>query len=250
MHRHDSRRPLYFRGVLLTSATTSGLSLIVPSGVASLSGAMSKPRPPRPLPRPSTPLSDPPRAAGFLISWTRRLKWPLVLGTTSSLLGLLSLAAMQRGWPTAAYLGCLVPSAIAQGLQFPGTTMAVLATSEQHSQAVVTSTLILWRSVGTVLGIAASSLVVQNALWAYLAAFVRGPDSDGVIARVRLSVEAIRALPAPYREQVVQSYEAALRLTFLCASVLAAVSIVLVLPVKLPKLGGRKEKGMPSSTDA
>ncbi|KAK2067025.1 hypothetical protein P8C59_000794 [Phyllachora maydis] len=220
--------PLYFRGVLLTSATTSGLSLIVPSGVASLSGAMT----------------------GFLISWTRRLKWPLVLGTTSSLLGLLSLAAMQRGWPTAAYLGCLVPSAIAQGLQFPGTTMAVLATSEQHSQAVVTSTLILWRSVGTVLGIAASSLVVQNALWAYLAAFVRGPDSDGVIARVRLSVEAIRALPAPYREQVVQSYEAALRLTFLCASVLAAVSIVLVLPVKLPKLGGRKEKGMPSSTDA
>jgi hypothetical protein len=63
---------------------------------------------------------------------------------------------------------------------FPATFMAVLAVSEQAEQAVVTSTLILWRSLGTVLGVASSSLVLQNALLYYLNEKVVGPDKDYV----------------------------------------------------------------------
>lgn len=144
---------------------------------------------------------------------------------------------MRRGWPTAAYLLCLVPGAAGQGFQFPGTFMAVLAVSSQHEQAVVTSTLLLWRSLGQVLGVACSSLVLQNALWHYLERYVDGPGKEAVVRRARRSVEAIRGLPPEYLGQVVRSYEAALRMTFLCCAALALVSLLLLVPVRLPRLG-------------
>jgi hypothetical protein len=62
------------------------------------------------------------------------------------------------------------------GFQFPGCFIALLAVSEQAEQAVVTSALILWRSLGIVLGISLSSLIVQNALVVYLDQMVTGPD--------------------------------------------------------------------------
>ncbi len=150
--------PLYFQAVLLESATTSGLRLIVPSVAASAVGT----------------------ATGFLIVWTKRLKWLLVLGVICLTMGTVALSLMQRGLPDWAYLFFLVPSAMGQGFMFPATFMSVLAVSEQAEQAVVTSTLILWRSLGMVLGVATSSLVVQNALYIYLEKNVIGPDKEDV----------------------------------------------------------------------
>ncbi|PHH71175.1 hypothetical protein CDD83_5248 [Cordyceps sp. RAO-2017] len=210
--------PLYFQAVLLTSATSSGLRLILPTVVASLAGT----------------------STGFIITWTRRLKWPLLCGTLCYLAGCVCLALLRRDLAPALYLAALAPAALGQGFQFPGTFMAILACSAQADQAVVTSTLILWRSLGMVLGVAASSLVLQNALVHYLARFVRGPDADAVVARVRASVEAVARLDAPYRGQVVRSYEAALRLTFACCAVVAALSVLLIWPVRLPRLAVRK----------
>ncbi|UQC89772.1 major facilitator superfamily transporter [Colletotrichum lupini] len=213
---HNS--PLFFQAVLLTTATSSGLNLVLPSIVSSMVGT----------------------ATGFLITYTRRLKWPALTGAVGLLVGTIALSAMRRGWPSWVYLLCLVPSSIGQGFQFPGTFMAVLAASEQREQAVVTSTLILWRSLGMVLGVASSSLVVQNALVGYLDEYVQGPEKDEVIRKVRESVESIVKLPTAYREQVVMSYEAALRTTFLCCVVIAFVSVALLVPIKLPRLGARK----------
>ncbi|KAF3760716.1 MFS general substrate transporter [Cryphonectria parasitica EP155] len=219
--------PLFFQAVLLTSATTSGLCLMIITVVSSTAGT----------------------ATGFLVSWTRRLKWPMSLGTYGFFLGTIALSSMQRGWPMPAYLLCLVPHALGQGFQFPGTFMAILAASEQREQAAVTSTLILWRSVGMVLGIAGSSLVVQNSLWRYLDLYVTDEAAraagfvgrEEVVERVRESVEAVAKLGGMVREQVVESYEAAVRTTFLCCVGFAVVSFLVLLPVKLPRLGQRKK---------
>ncbi|KAI8632117.1 MFS general substrate transporter [Xylariaceae sp. FL1651] len=220
--------PLFFQAVLLKSATQSGLYLVVPVAAASLTGT----------------------ATGVLISRTRRLRWPLLLGTVCFLAGTALLATMRRGWPTWAYLLCLVPAAAGQGFQFPGTFIAVLAASAQRDQAVVTSTLQLWRALGRVLGVACSSLVFQNALLGYLVAFVTPspPDGDGrgggeewkreFIERVRSSVEAVAKLSdGRAKDQVIMSYEAACRVTFLVCLGVAAVSVLLILPTKLPRLG-------------
>jgi hypothetical protein len=150
--------PLYFQAVLLESATTSGLRLVLPSAAASIVGT----------------------ATGFAITYTKRLKWPLVSGVVLILLGTAGLSSMGRGLPNWAYMLFIVPSSMGQGFMFPATFMAVLAVSEQAEQAVVTSTLILWRSLGMVMGVASGSLVLQNALLYYLNEYVVGPDKEKV----------------------------------------------------------------------
>lgn len=67
-----------------------------------------------------------------------------------------------------------------------------------------------------------------------------GDLKDEVIRKVRSSVEEILNLEPEYQEQVVRSYEAALRLTFSCCVVIAAISVFLIAPIKLPRLGVRK----------
>ncbi|POR33604.1 Multidrug resistance protein fnx1 [Tolypocladium paradoxum] len=155
-------------------------------------------------------------------------------------LWLLPLCLLQHDLPTILSILALIPSAMGQGFQFPGTFIAILAASEQSEQAVVTGTLLLWRSMGMVLGITTSSLIVQNALVHYLNAFVHGDRRDEVIRRVRASVTAVSTLQAPYQEQAIRSYESALRLTFVCCAFVAVVSLLLLIPVKLPRLGSRK----------
>jgi cyanate permease len=150
--------PLFFQAVLLESATNSGLRLVIPSIASSLVGA----------------------ATGFLITYTRDLKSPLVAGTVFLLIGTLGLSIMDRELPSWVYLVVQVPSGIGSGFMFPATFMAVLAVSDQSEQAVVTSTLILWRSLGLVLGVASSSLVMQNSLLIFLNQKVVGPDKDYV----------------------------------------------------------------------
>lgn len=87
--------------------------------------------------------------------------------------------------PISIILLFLALGSMGQGFQFPGTFMAILAVSDQAEQAVVTSTLMLWRSLGTVIGVASSSLVLQNALVKYLDAFVSGPDKEEVSCHIR-----------------------------------------------------------------
>ena len=87
---------------------------------------------------------------------------------------------MRKDMPSWAYVLFLIPASIGQGLLFPSAFIALLAVSDQVEQAVVTSTLILWRSIGIVLGVAGSSLVLQNALRWYLEEFVVGSDKEDV----------------------------------------------------------------------
>jgi hypothetical protein len=68
------------------------------------------------------------------------------------------------------------------GFAFPATTVSVLAVSTHEDQAVMTSTLGLWRNLGTVMGVAISSLIVQNALRVYLVQYITGPDKYTVLA--------------------------------------------------------------------
>ncbi|KAL2070775.1 hypothetical protein VTL71DRAFT_13801 [Oculimacula yallundae] len=210
--------PLYFQAVLLESATSSGLRLIVPSLASSSIGT----------------------ATGFLITYTKRLKIWLVLGVIFFIIGTVALSFMKRDLPDWAYLLYLVPQSVGQGFMFPATFMTVLAVSRQADQAVVTSTLILWRSIGSVLGVATSSLVLQNALLVYLEKFVVGPDKDDVILKVRKSVTAIANLEPMYREQVIDAYAASLRATFVMSAVLSILAFCMVVPLKLPRLGQRK----------
>jgi hypothetical protein len=69
-----------------------------------------------------------------------------------------------------AYTVFLIASSVGQGFSYPSTSLSMLATS----------VLVLFRSLGTVMGVAVSSLVVQNSLVHYLDVFVKGSDKEEV----------------------------------------------------------------------
>ena len=158
--------PLYFQAVELETASVSGFRLAGPSVALTVCGV----------------------SAGFIMTATGRMKWLIIVGSLSMLLGALCLSLMWDGIPKSLATIFLVPSSIGQGLSFPATSLAVLATSTQEDQAVMTSTLILWRSLGIVMGVSLSSLILQNALTSHLESLVSGHNK--AIVRIALFTKA------------------------------------------------------------
>ncbi len=161
--------PLYFQAVKLDSATSSGFRLAAPSLAIMVSGV----------------------STGFIITWTRRLKPTLFTGSVMYLVGSICMTCLWPSIPDWLSVLFLTPSGLGQGFAFPSTVMCVLALSSQEDQAVVTTTLVLWRNIGTVMGVAVSSLILQNALLVYLNRMVTGAHKAKIINQVRRSVHAI-----------------------------------------------------------
>lgn len=211
--------PLFFQAVLLETPSLSGFRLTAPWIAATVCGV----------------------SAGFIMTATRRMKPLLVLGSFSMLIGAILLTAMWPSIPPWLATVFLVPPSIGQGLAFPATSLAVLATCKQEEQAVVTSTLLLSRSLGTVIGVAVSSLIVQNALWRFLESNVTGKGKGDVIRLVRKSVKAIKDLDDKHQAEVIQAYRQALTLTFGSAVVVFLIVVGLLVVIKLPKLRKQRE---------
>jgi MFS family permease len=152
--------PLYFQAVKLESPSLSGFRLAGPSVALTICGVSS----------------------GFIMTATGKMKWLIVTGSLFMLLGAvcLTIGSSIDGIPTWLVTVFLGPASIGQGLSFPATSLAVLATSSQEDQAVMTSTLTLWRSLGVVMGVSFSSVILQNALTAYLNQLVTGHDKAKV----------------------------------------------------------------------
>jgi MFS family permease len=161
--------PLYFQAVHGDSPTIAGYRLGIPAILTTCFGV----------------------STGFWLTWTGRMKAPQVAGGISMLAGAIGLSAMSDGVPMWLATVFVTPSGVGQGLMFPATTLAVLATSSVEDQAVMTSTLMLWRNLGTVMGVAISSLVLQNSLSAYLEQYISGPHKEEIIQKVRKTVRAV-----------------------------------------------------------
>ncbi|KAK7609289.1 major facilitator superfamily domain-containing protein [Phyllosticta citricarpa] len=212
--------PLYFQAVKLDSPSASGLRMAAPSVAVMVAGVSS----------------------GFLVTATRRLKPLITCGSLIALLGAIALTAMWHGIPTALATAFIVPTGAGQGLIFPATSLAVIATSPDAEQAVMTASLSLFRSLGSVFGVAVSSLLVQNVLGRLLDAGVQEPNKDDVIRQVKRSVRAIFDLDDAHRAQVIRAYEGSLRWAFASAVVLFFLVNVCVWPIRLPRLGEAKKK--------
>lgn len=164
--------PLYFQAVKLTSPTTSGLRLVASSIAITVSSV----------------------STGFLINSTRRLQPFVLIGVCSMIVGGFAAAAMGIDTSHPVAMICISFSSFGQGFAFPSLMVSMLATSKHEDQAVATTTLGLWRSLGSVMGVAVSSWIFQNALIYHLNDKVTGVDKDHIIALVRKSVHSISQL--------------------------------------------------------
>lgn len=150
--------PLYFQAVHGDTPTIAGFRLGVPAILTTIFGV----------------------STGFWLTWTGRMKAPQVAGGISMLIGGVFLVIMNRQTPMWLATIFISPGSLGQGLMFPATTLAVLATTSAEDQAAMVSVLTLWRNLGSVMGVAISSLVLQNSLQGYLQKYVTGPNKQKV----------------------------------------------------------------------
>jgi MFS family permease len=171
--------PLYFQAVKLATPTESGLNLLGGTLAATVSSV----------------------STGFIITWSRRLKPTTVIGDIFLILG--GLAASALGVSTPGIIAVIGVSLTSLGMGFanPTVTVAVLATSETDEQAVATTTLGLFRNLGSVMGVAISSWIFQNSLIYHLEDKVTGADKDAIVQLVRKSVQAIVDLDPLHQSQ-------------------------------------------------
>ncbi|KAJ9216094.1 hypothetical protein DTO166G4_2338 [Paecilomyces variotii] len=210
--------PLFFRAVKLVSPTESGLRLVAATATVTCASV----------------------STGFLITWSKRLKPTVILGSALLLAGGLAASSMDVATPDWLTMICVSISSCGQGLSFPSITVSILAVSDQDEQAVATTTLGLWRNLGSVMGVAISSWIFQNMLYFQLEKLVTGPEKENIIRLVRKSVQSIADLDSVHQKQVVTAYGAALHVTFLSAAVFGGLMLLLLLRIRLPRLG-RKE---------
>ncbi|CAG8088106.1 unnamed protein product [Penicillium salamii] len=229
--------PLYFQAVKLTSPTTSGLRLVASSIAITFSSV----------------------STGFLINSTRRLQPFVLIGVCSMILGGFAAASMGMDTSHPVAMICISFSSFGQGFAFPSLMVSMLATSKQEDQAVATTTLGLWRSLGSVMGVAVSSWIFQNTLIYHLNQNVTGVEKDHIIALVRKSVHSISQLDPLHRLEgmyrpsaphtsmfnlangslVTRSYSDALRMTFFSAAIWAILVLLLMCRIRLPRLRRR-----------
>ncbi|KGY15207.1 hypothetical protein PABG_11782 [Paracoccidioides brasiliensis Pb03] len=210
--------PLFFQAVKLESPTNSGLRLLPASAGLMVASLLT----------------------GVIMTKTKQLK-PILLGGVFWLICSCAFSGMiSSRVPDWVSVTLISMAAFSQGALYPPTMMGVLSTNAQEAQAVITTTLSLLRSLGWVMGVAISSLVLQNSLSTFLRQAVTGPDKADIILRVRRSIAEIAKLDAIHKGQVTSAYEMALRITFLSSLLWAILVLVLVIPVRLPRLGHKK----------
>lgn len=206
--------PLYFQAVLLESATQASTRLLVPAVACTIAGV----------------------CAGFIIDHTGATRPTLYCGSALLIIGSVLLFFMNRELPSWSYFLFLIPSNLGIGFSFPSSLMTMLSTSLQADQAVAISTLVMWRSLGGVFGVASSSLIVQNCLLHFLTENITGPNKAEVIEKVRKSVTSIYTLDKMHQQQAIISYETSLRYCFGWSIITCLVAFALIARVKVPNI--------------
>jgi len=113
---------------------------------------------------------------------------------------------MNVGTPGIVAMVSISLTSLGQGFSYPALMISILATSDRKDLAVASTTLGLWRNMGSVLGVAISSLIFQNVLVRGLKVSVTEPNKDEIIQLVRKSVHAIAGLDSLHRSQGESSF--------------------------------------------
>ena len=145
--------PLYFEVVKHDSPTIAGLRLIAPLLILTASGLL----------------------CCRVISRRSTIRPVILFSAGLTVAGAASLACLGQHVSSLTSLLLLIPLCVAHGFLTPASTICLLRLTGYQKYAVATSTLLLWRRLGTVMGVAISTLAVQNLLVRYLYRIVTGP---------------------------------------------------------------------------
>lgn len=146
--------PFIFQVLKLKSSSDSGMLFMAPNIAVTITGICS----------------------GFIMTATGRTKPLMLTGASLIICGSFILYRVDYQVPTLLLAAFLIPTSAGMGLNTPAVSVAVLATTCRDDQAVMTTTLALWRRLGTLLGVSLGSAACQSALVRGLSLWVTGPD--------------------------------------------------------------------------
>ncbi|KAL4885869.1 hypothetical protein BJY04DRAFT_205151 [Aspergillus karnatakaensis] len=167
--------PLYFQAVDGVSATEAGLRLL-PCIFCGVSGSLF---------------------AGFVMKWTGKYYWLTFAGYSLLTFGHVVIFLFSGGVTESLVpmiLGTIACS-FGNGIGVTTTLISLISNAKPEDQAVVTACSYLFRSLGSVIGLALSSTVVQQVLRAQLRFALRdSKDIDKIVSGVRQSLDFIKTL--------------------------------------------------------
>ncbi|KAL8671967.1 MAG: hypothetical protein Q9168_003563 [Polycauliona sp. 1 TL-2023] len=175
--------------------------------------------------------------AGYITSKTGRYKYVLWVTLVLLLIGTVANCTNTLSTPLWVPTGYLVLIGLATGGMLVVTLVAFTSAVDVSEQALVTSLSYVFRSTGSVMGVAIGSAVYQavleNKLWQKLG----GMDgAEDIIKGVRESLKSIDVLEEGVKKVVKGCYMIALRATFLTTVGFAAAAVVTGLLVRELKL--------------
>ncbi|OQO01068.1 hypothetical protein B0A48_13311 [Cryoendolithus antarcticus] len=193
--------PLYFQVVNDMSATQAGLRLI-PSIIAGVSGSLF---------------------AGFYMQRTGRYYWLTIIAYNTLVLGMIVItlvapAGLHANVVLFIIIG-LCMCGFSNGIGVTSTLIGLIANASKEDQAVATACSYLFRSLGSVFGVAISATVANQELRKYLAAelpkhHISERKAIEIADRVRQSLEYLRQLKPEIQDVVREGYSASIDAAF------------------------------------
>ncbi|KIX97486.1 uncharacterized protein Z520_06938 [Fonsecaea multimorphosa CBS 102226] len=197
--------PLFFQVVLRDNPSEAGMRLVIPSLATPAGGLLS----------------------GIVMSRWGRLSELVRAGCFIMMLGNGLVASLQYQDASWKYIVYLFPANFGQGICYPAILFTFLAAFDHSYQAVSTSTVYLFRSMGTVWGVAASSTLLQNILAQQLPSALEGvTNKDDLIDQIRHSVAVLDRLPPDVQSAARHVYYRALKYAYMANTAVAAVALL------------------------
>ena len=208
--------PLFFQAVDGLSASQAGARLL-PGIVAGVSGSLF---------------------GGLLMQKTGKYYWLTVSAYTTLTLGLVPIVLCTGLIVNNTYgvsVG-LVMCGFSNGIGVTTSLIGLIANASTEDQAVATACSYLFRSLGSVTGLALSATVVQQSLRAQLNDRLKdGKDAEQIVKRVRESLDYVENLEPKVREIVRQCYGVATTNGFALMLVIVAFAMLSSCEQYIPK---------------
>ncbi|KAH8924240.1 vacuolar amino acid permease [Atractiella rhizophila] len=161
--------------------------------------------------------------AGWIIYKTGRYWWMSVVSGLLPIWSAYLITNLEPDSPSIMRWLAIFPSGFGYSSMMSGSFIALQA-SVPHSQlAVITGSNFIFRGFGQTLGVGLGGAILQSTLSRELAARIHGPDSDGLIARIRHDTAFLRELPVELKTEALASYRIALKSVFAWAMITATL---------------------------
>lgn len=201
--------PLFFQIVLGDSTAKAGLRLTIPSLFTPVGSLIT----------------------GFSMSKYNCLRLLLYIGISLMFLGNFLFLFIEKTSPNWLIGLFLIPANLGQGITFPKTLFTFIFMFSKSDQATATSTLYLFRSIGSVWGVAISAGVIQLSFAGLLRSNLKGLLDENKIKKLIVQLSAnssyIGSLHGEVKNTVIKSFDEATKRAHLMSTLLSLLALIL-----------------------